>query len=127
MRIPYFFACCRDMVKHRWECRLMPSGELHLCSKIELVCEDVSVFHPLCSVAKDVVGFRAQSEKDFIKAGKVLELPNEFTLLVFVASLRSSGLSGKILAVREELVECLRPQKLFEPLENSLHAPIISV
>jgi len=109
-------------------CLLSPSGELHVLLRTELIDEDIPEFsQPLFSVARDVVGFHPNKEKDFLKAAQLLGLPNEFATLVYVASLRSDNLSGKTLAVREELVECLRPRKLFEPPPNSLRAPVISV
>ena len=127
MRPKYFFQCCSDLVRWRWKCVIGPKGGLNVLSDIIILPEDSIVYcHPIFAVAYEVNGFRAQKPNDIWTAVGKLGLPSEFALLVVMAGVKAD-LNARAMAVREELVEHLRPKPGYAPPLNSLRVPVLSL
>jgi hypothetical protein len=127
VRIPYFFKLCKEMVYFRWICLFGPEHDIRLVMRLEKSMEESTPFtNPIFAVAREVSGFRPMREKDIWAAAKKICLPDEFAALVLVASTSPKGLDGRTTAVREELIDRLRPKPLYTPPPNRVRAPLIS-
>ncbi|MDB5238948.1 MAG: hypothetical protein JWO00_283 [Candidatus Parcubacteria bacterium] len=122
MKTKYFFACCRDLVRTRWECVLLSrTSEISLIRADDAVAEmPLTFWHPLCAVANEVMGFRpALTSDDEWDAAKLLDLPEEVTQYIFIASMIGTNLGPYPEEVRQELIHNLCPKTYMPPL-NSL-------
>ena len=115
------------MVNFRWICLLGPEYDIRLVQRLEKSMEEPTPFaNPIFAVAREVSGFRPTREKDIWAAAKKICLPDEFAALVIVASTSSKGLDRRTTAVREELIDRLRPKPLYTPPPNRLRVPLIN-